>query len=152
MKKEEQKTYFRTEEGIVSRLIRYSYASSSISHRIFRFFSRNLHHVYLPIELKNIQTLRLPHPFNIVVHSQSIIGENVIIYHGVTLGAKRSGKNHKGAPHIENNVIIFPNSTIIGNVLIGANSVIAAGSVVTCNVPRDSIAAGNPAKVIGIIQ
>jgi serine O-acetyltransferase len=65
--------------------------------------------------------LNLPHPINIVIGSGAVIGKNVTIYQGVTLGQK-NGKY----PIIENNVIIYPNSIIVGKIRIGENSVIGA--------------------------
>ncbi|MDR9399960.1 MAG: maltose O-acetyltransferase, partial [Psychroflexus sp.] len=49
---------------------------------------------------------------------------------------------------IGNNVIIYPNSILLGNISIGDNSIIGAGSVLTENMPCNSIAIGNPAKIM----
>ena len=87
----------------------------------------------------------LPHGLNgIIVSQHSKIGENVCIYHQVTIGSK----DDKTAPTIGNNVIIYPGAKIIGNIKIGDNSIIGANSVVTNSFPNNSISAGVPAKVI----
>jgi len=88
------------------------------------------------------------HGFGIVVHPQSIIGDNVTIHQNVTIGSSRNG----GVPPIiGNNVIIGANALIIGDIKIGNNVVIGAGSVVVKDVPDNSVVAGNPAKIIKTI-
>jgi acetyltransferase-like isoleucine patch superfamily enzyme len=49
---------------------------------------------------------------------------------------------------IEDEVVIFPNSVVVGGITIGARAVIGAGSVVIADVPADSIVTGNPAKLL----
>ncbi|WP_276861678.1 serine O-acetyltransferase [Anaerococcus tetradius] len=72
------------------------------------------------------------------------IGNNCKLYHGVTLGQNR-GK----FPKLGNNIIIYSGAKVIGDVNIGDNSVIGANSVVTNDMPSDSIIVGSPAKVVG---
>lgn len=91
--------------------------------------------------------LRLPHPYNIIINAKTKIGTNVTIYHNVTLGSKRDGYK-AGVPEIGNNVIIYPSAIIIGNVKIGENSIIGAGSIVNTDVDPFTVVAGNPAKLI----
>ena len=88
--------------------------------------------------------LSLPHPMNIVIGADVIIGENVTIYQDVTIG-----QNHNLFPEIGNNVTIYTGAKIIGDVKVGNNSVIGANAVVTHDVPDNSIVAGIPARVIG---
>ncbi len=85
----------------------------------------------------------MPHPIGIVIGNGVKIGDGCSIYQNVTIGQK----NEK-YPKIGNNVIIFPNSAIIGDIIIGDNVVIGAGSVVIYNVPDNAIIAGNPSKII----
>lgn len=83
------------------------------------------------------------HYSGIVVHGFTNIGENFIIHQGTTIGT-----TDKGVPAIGNNVTLGANVSIIGNVTIGDNCTIGAGSVVTKDIPDNSIAAGVPAKVL----
>ena len=87
----------------------------------------------------------LPHGLNgIIVSQYASIGKNVTIYHQVTIGAKED----KYAPIIGDNVIIYPKSILIGDIHIGDNVIIGAGSVVVKDIPDNSIAVGNPARII----
>lgn len=91
---------------------------------------------------------RISHGYGLVIHSDAIIGKNVLLRHGVTIGMKRvNGVIH--APVIGNNVNIGASALIIGDVSIGDNSEIGAGSVVVKDIPENSIVAGNPARIIG---
>lgn len=87
--------------------------------------------------------IQLPHPMDVVIGDYAIIGNNCKLYHGVTLGQNR-GK----FPKLGNNLIIYSGAKIIGDVHIGDNSVIGANSVVTNDMPSDSIIVGSPARVI----
>lgn len=75
------------------------------------------------------------------------IGDDVVIYQGVTLGgvSLSKGKRH---PTIDSGVVIGAGAKILGPVVIGENARIGAGSVVVKGVPRNCVAVGVPAKVI----
>lgn len=75
------------------------------------------------------------------------VGKGCIFRHLTTLGVK-SKNRHSERPWIGNNVDFGVNVTCIGNVHVGDNAIIAAGSVVVKDVPANAIVAGNPAKVI----
>lgn len=93
------------------------------------------------------KNLFIDHGCGVVIGETSIIGDNVVIYHGVTLGTngKEKGKRH---PTILNNVLIGANSTILGNIVIGNNSKIGAGSVVLDSVKDNTTVVGYKAKPI----
>ncbi|MCE5177841.1 MAG: serine acetyltransferase [Porphyromonadaceae bacterium] len=85
----------------------------------------------------------------IVVNSNAIIGDNVNISQGVTIGQANRGRN-KGAPIIGNEVYIGPGAIIIGNVKIGNKVAIGANAVVTQDVPEGAVVGGVPAKIISM--
>ncbi|MGE7369260.1 serine O-acetyltransferase [Neorhizobium sp. NPDC001467] len=90
----------------------------------------------------------LDHATGLVVGETAVIGDNVSILHGVTLG----GTGKEGAdrhPKIGDGVLIGAGAKILGNIEIGHCSRIAAGSVVLKPVPHNSTVAGVPAKVVG---
>lgn len=97
------------------------------------------------------RNLLLPHPLGIVIGDNVIIKDNVTIFQQVTLGAKGNNST-KEYPVIENNVKIYIKASIIGNTLVGENSIIGAHSLVTKNVDKNSIYAGIPAKKVSIIE
>lgn len=81
----------------------------------------------------------------VVIHDRAVIGARCYVGSGVTIGGT-SGKF--GVPVIEDDVIIYSGAKIIGDITIGAGSVIGANSVVTKNVPARSVVAGIPARVL----
>ena len=83
----------------------------------------------------------------IIINSDVIIGKNVNLSHGVTIG-KGGGHENKGCPIIGDCVYIGPNSTIIGNILIGDNAAIGANAFVNKEVPSGVTVGGVPAKII----
>lgn len=106
---------------------------------------------HLTVGLKYLkqQNVKFPHPVGIVIGRNVKIGKDCIIYQNVTIGTKET-KNFMNAPYptLGNNVTIFANSVIFGDITIGHNSVIGAGSVVFSNIPPNSIVVGNPGKII----
>ena len=87
----------------------------------------------------------IDHATGVVIGETSKIDKNVSIYQGVTLGGKgfEVGDRH---PKIESGVSIFASSTILGNITIGKNAKVAAGSLVLKDVDPDTTVAGIPAK------
>ena len=86
------------------------------------------------------------HPFNITINPGTVIGNNVNIHKGVTIGRENRGKR-QGAPVIGNEVWIGVNSTIVGSITIGDNVLIAPNSFVNVDVPANSIVFGNPCVI-----
>lgn len=91
--------------------------------------------------------LFIDHGMGVVVGETAIIGDDVTLYQGVTLGGtgKERGKRH---PTLRNNVFVGNNANILGNITIGENSRVGAGSVVLNDVPPNSTVVGVPAHII----
>ncbi len=89
----------------------------------------------------------IDHGMGVVIGETSEIGDNVTIYHGVTLGGTSftRGKRH---PTIGDNVIVGAGAKVLGPLTVGANSRIGANSVVISDVPPNSTVVGIPGKVV----
>lgn len=89
----------------------------------------------------------IDHGNGVIIGETAIIGDNVTLYQGVTLGGtgKEHGKRH---PTIENNVMISAGAKILGSFTVGENSKIGAGSVVLSEVPPNSTVVGVPGRVV----
>lgn len=89
----------------------------------------------------------IDHGAGIVIGETTIIGDNCILYQGVTLGGtgKDVGKRH---PTLENNVMISAGATVLGAVTIGEHSKVGAGAVVLQDVPPHSTVVGIPGRVV----
>ena len=87
----------------------------------------------------------IDHATGVVIGETSKIDKNVSIYQGVTLGGKgfEEGDRH---PKIQSGVSIFASSTVLGNITIGKNAKVAAGSLVLKDVEAETTVAGIPAK------
>ena len=99
----------------------------------------------LPCETQVGRRLVIEHFGGIVISGDSVIGDDVTLRHGVTLGLRRTGV--PGAPVIGNGVDIGAGAKILGPVHIGAGAVIGANAVVLCDVPAGALAVGVPARV-----
>ena len=88
----------------------------------------------------------IDHGMGVVIGETTEIGDDVMIYHGVTLGG-RSLKQGKRHPTIGNGVTVGAGAKVLGPLSIGDNSAVGANSVVTHDVPPESIATGIPAVV-----
>lgn len=91
--------------------------------------------------------LFIDHGHGVVIGETAIIGDNVTLYQGVTLGGtgKEHGKRH---PTVGNNVMISVGAKVLGSFTIGENSKIGAGSVVLQEVPPNSTVVGVPGRVV----
>jgi len=91
--------------------------------------------------------LFIDHGMGVVIGETTIIGDDVTMYQGVTLGGtgKEQGKRH---PTIGDNVVIGGGAKILGNITVGKNCRIGAGSVVLRNVPDDSTVVGVPGHIV----
>jgi len=91
--------------------------------------------------------LFIDHGMGVVVGETAEIGDDVLLYHGVTLGGT-SWKKIKRHPTIGNNVVIGAGAKILGPITIGDNTRVGANSVVVNNIPSNSIVVGIPGKVV----
>jgi len=89
----------------------------------------------------------IDHGMGVVIGETSEIGDNVTIYHGVTLGGT-AWKKIKRHPTIGNNVVIGTGAKVLGPVKVGDNTKIGANSVVVSEIPPNSIVVGIPGKVV----
>ena len=89
----------------------------------------------------------IDHATGVVIGETAEIGSNVSIFQGVTLGGKgnEAGDRH---PKIKSGASIYASSTLLGNITVGENSVVAAGSLVLKDVEPNVTVAGIPAKII----
>jgi serine O-acetyltransferase len=91
--------------------------------------------------------LFIDHGMGVVIGETATVGDDVTLFQGVTLGGtgKEHGKRH---PTIEDNVVIGGGAKILGNITVGRNCRIGAGSVVLRNVPDNSTVVGVPGHII----
>ena len=89
----------------------------------------------------------IDHGMGVVIGETTIVGDDVTLYQGVTLGGtgKEHGKRH---PTIGNNVVVGSGAKILGNITIGENCRIGAGSVVLRDVPDNSTVVGVPGHIV----
>ena len=91
--------------------------------------------------------LFIDHAAGVVIGETSIVGSDVTMYQGVTLGG--TGKGHgKRHPTVCDGVFVGNNANLLGNITIGENSRVGAGSVVLSDVPPDSTVVGVPAHIV----
>ena len=101
------------------------------------------------------KNLFIDHGMGVVIGETSDIGNNVTIYHNVTLGGiapsinSNEQRDIKRHPTLEDNVVVGSGAQILGPITIGENSLIGSNSVITKNVPEKSVMAGIPAKRVG---
>jgi serine O-acetyltransferase len=123
------------------------------NHRMFlpaRWFSqvaRLLTGIEIHPAAKIGRRLFIDHGMGVVIGETSMIGDDVTLYQGVTLGGtgKEHGKRH---PTLEDNVVVGGGAKILGNIIIGRNCRIGAGSVVLRNVPDNSTVVGVPGHIV----
>lgn len=88
----------------------------------------------------------IDHAYGVVIGETAIVGNNVTIFHGVTLGGKDNIKT-KRHPTIGDNTMIGAGAKILGDITIGSNSIVGANSVVTRSFPDNSTIVGIPGKL-----
>lgn len=126
----------------------YFYANSgkTVFHKIISLFIRLVWKTmysktnHIPLETKIAGGLFMPHRICVVLAGDAVIGENVTIMHGVTIGSNVTGNNK--APIIGDNSFIGAGAKIIGNCTLGENVIVGANSVVTKDIPANSTVVG----------
>ena len=123
--------------------------------RIISQFSRFLTGIEIHPKAKIGKNLFIDHGMGVVIGETSEIGNNVTIYHNVTLGGiapsinSNDQRNTKRHPTLEDNVVIGSGAQILGPIIIKKNSLIGANAVVTKDVPENAVMIGIPAKNVG---
>ena len=123
--------------------------------RIISQFSRFMTGIEIHPKARIGKNLFIDHGMGVVIGETSDIGDNVTIYHMVTLGGispsinsndQREVKRH---PTLQDNVVVGSGAQVLGPITIGKNAKIGANAVVTKNVPENGIMIGIPAKNVG---
>jgi serine O-acetyltransferase len=94
------------------------------------------------------QGLVIDHGTGVVIGETAIIGDDVLMYHGVTLGGRGNETSTKRHPTVCNGVMIGTGAKILGNVKIGAHARIGANAVVLMDIPAGATAIGIPARIV----
>lgn len=90
--------------------------------------------------------LYIGHAYAITINMDAVLGENINIHKGVTIGQENRGRR-RGVPHIGNRVWIGINAVIVGNITVGDDVLIAPNAYVNCDIPSHSIVLGNPCRI-----
>ena len=123
--------------------------------RIISQFSRFLTGIEIHPKANIGKNLFIDHGMGVVIGETSEIGDNVTIYHMVTLGGispsinsseQREIKRH---PTLKDNVVVGSGAQVLGPVIVGKNAKIGANAVVTKDVPENAVMVGIPAKNVG---
>ncbi len=133
----------------------FSVAKFDLIARIISQFSRFLTGIEIHPRAKIGKNLFIDHGMGVVIGETSEIGDNVTIYHMVTLGGispsinsndQRGSKRH---PTLMDNVVVGSGAQVLGPVVVGKNAKIGANAVVTKDVPEKAVMVGIPAKNVG---
>ena len=133
----------------------FSVAKFDLIARIISQFSRFLTGIEIHPAAKIGKNLFIDHGMGVVIGETSEIGDNVTIYHSVTLGGispsidSDSQRDVKRHPTLKNNVVVGSGAQILGPIVVGENAKIGANAVVTKDVPENAVMVGIPAKNVG---
>ena len=133
----------------------FAIAKFNLLARFISQFSRFLTGIEIHPKAKIGKNLFIDHGMGVVIGETSEIGNNVTIYHNVTLGGiapsinSNDQRNTKRHPTLEDNVVVGSGAQILGPIIIKKNSLIGANAVVTKDVPENAVMIGIPAKNVG---
>ena len=136
----------------------FAIAKFNLIARIISQFSRFLTGIEIHPNAKIGKNLFIDHGMGVVIGETSDIGDNVTIYHMVTLGGispsinSDDQRNTKRHPTLMDNVVIGSGAQILGAVVIGKNAKIGANAVVTKDVEENAVMVGIPAKNVGEVS
>ena len=136
----------------------FSIAKFDVIARIISQFSRFLTGIEIHPNAKIGKNLFIDHGMGVVIGETSEIGDNVTIYHMVTLGGispsinSDDQRNTKRHPTLMDNVVVGSGAQILGPVVVGKNAKIGANAVVTKDVDENSVMVGIPAKNVGEVS
>ena len=134
----------------------FSTAKFDLIARIISQFSRFMTGIEIHPKAKIGKNLFIDHGMGVVIGETSEIGDNVTIYHMVTLGGiapsinSDNQRNVKRHPTIENEVVIGSGAQVLGPVTVGCCAKIGANAVITKDVPEKAVMVGIPAKNVGM--
>ena len=89
----------------------------------------------------------IDHGMGVVIGETAVVGDDVTLYHGVTLGGTSWNKGRRH-PTLENGVVIGAGAKVLGPITVGAGSKVGSNAVVVKDVPPGTTAVGNPARII----
>lgn len=118
----------------------------SFIYKLLKFGGQVMTGIDLPCETTVGRRLKIEHFGGIIVSGDSVLGDDVVIRNGVTIGLRRTGE--RGAPVLGNRVDIGAGAKILGNIRVGDDAVIGANAVVLQDVPCGALAVGIPARII----
>ena len=136
----------------------FAIAKFNLIARIISQFSRFLTGIEIHPNAKIGKNLFIDHGMGVVIGETSEIGDNVTIYHMVTLGGispsinSDDQRNTKRHPTLMDNVVVGSGAQILGPVVVGKNAKIGANAVVTKDVDENSVMVGIPAKNVGEVS
>ena len=107
----------------------------------------NKTHIQIPARTNIGEGLYIGHLGRVVINPDAVLGKNINLSTGVTIGMENRGKR-KGAPQISDNCWIGTNAVVVGNIKIGSDVLIAPLTYVNFDVPDHSIVIGNPGRII----
>jgi len=118
--------------------------------RIYLFLSRYVRNHYgieIPDNTQIGRRVQLGHQHGIVIHPNTIIGDDCVIRHNVTMGVASLNRIWE-APTLGKSVEVGVGAALIGDITIGDGATIGANAVVRSDVPPGAVAVGNPARII----